>query len=174
MQAPNSEYLQAIKRILRYVKGTSQFSLRLLARSPLRLYGFSNADWESCATTMRIFSIHRSKFHFLGIYKATYSIKVECWGRVQGTSFYSSKTYMDNLLRDIGVYLKAIPTMHCDNIYALYMTVNLFLHARSNMWKWIIKLLGKKWHEDILWYILFNQRTRISHQDLDQWRVCQI
>lgn len=53
MQAPNSEHFQAIKRIYRCVKGTSQFGLRLLARSPLRLYGFSNADWGGCAVTRR-------------------------------------------------------------------------------------------------------------------------
>lgn len=46
MQAQNSEHLQAIKRILRYVKETYQFGLRLPARSPLRQYGFSDADCE--------------------------------------------------------------------------------------------------------------------------------
>ncbi|XP_059315473.1 uncharacterized mitochondrial protein AtMg00810-like [Lycium ferocissimum] len=43
MQAPNTEHFQAVKRILRYVRGTSNYGLRLLARSPLRLYGFSDA-----------------------------------------------------------------------------------------------------------------------------------
>ncbi|XP_015072762.1 uncharacterized protein LOC107016980 [Solanum pennellii] len=44
MQNPNSSYLQGVKRILRYIKGTLHFGLRLISQSPCRLYGYSDAD----------------------------------------------------------------------------------------------------------------------------------
>ncbi|XP_060183299.1 uncharacterized mitochondrial protein AtMg00810-like [Lycium barbarum] len=53
MQAPNTEHFQAVKRILRYVRGTSNYGLKLPARPPLRLYGFSDADWGGCTLTRR-------------------------------------------------------------------------------------------------------------------------
>ncbi|XP_059306269.1 uncharacterized mitochondrial protein AtMg00810-like [Lycium ferocissimum] len=53
MQTPNSEHFQAVKRIFRYMKETVQLGLRLIAKSPLRLYGFSDADWGGCTTTRR-------------------------------------------------------------------------------------------------------------------------
>lgn len=53
MQTPNCEHFQAVKRILRYVKGTTQLGLRLIAHSPLRLYGYFDADWGGCPTTRR-------------------------------------------------------------------------------------------------------------------------
>ncbi|XP_019246269.1 PREDICTED: uncharacterized protein LOC109225917 [Nicotiana attenuata] len=46
MQSPNNTLYQAIKRILRYVKGTTEYGLRILSQSPFRLYGFSGVDWE--------------------------------------------------------------------------------------------------------------------------------
>ncbi|XP_060216323.1 uncharacterized mitochondrial protein AtMg00810-like [Lycium barbarum] len=51
---PNSEHFQAVKRILKYVKGTVQLGLTLIAKSPLRLYGFSYAYWGGCTTTRRL------------------------------------------------------------------------------------------------------------------------
>ena len=35
------------------------------------------------------------------------------------------------ILRDIGVYLSRPPVLFCDNLSALYMTVNPVLHART-------------------------------------------
>ncbi|XP_019239916.1 PREDICTED: uncharacterized protein LOC109219897 [Nicotiana attenuata] len=53
MQSPNNTHYQAVKRILRYVKGTTEYGLRILSQSPFRLYGFSYADWRGCPMTRR-------------------------------------------------------------------------------------------------------------------------
>nr|XP_018622536.1 uncharacterized mitochondrial protein AtMg00820-like [Nicotiana tomentosiformis] len=44
MQSPNNTHYQDVKRILRYVKGTTKYGLSILSQSPFRLYGFSDAD----------------------------------------------------------------------------------------------------------------------------------
>ena len=46
-------YLIVVKRILRYLKGTQQFSLHYLSTSPISLYGFNNAIQASCLITRR-------------------------------------------------------------------------------------------------------------------------
>lgn len=132
MQAPTDEHFQAVKRILRYVKGTLQFGLRILARSPLSLYGFSYGDWRGCARTTRSttrYSIYLgasciSKQHT--VLRSSAEIEYKALA-----STADEITYTTYILRDIGVYLKATLTLFCDNISALYMTVNPVLHATT-------------------------------------------
>ena len=45
MHAPTESHWAAVKRILRYVKGTSSFGLHLTRGSSLSLHGFTDADW---------------------------------------------------------------------------------------------------------------------------------
>ena len=35
------------------------------------------------------------------------------------------------LLHDLGVFFRSVPTLYCDNMSALYMTVNQVMHART-------------------------------------------
>ncbi|XP_019265763.1 PREDICTED: uncharacterized protein LOC109243311 [Nicotiana attenuata] len=53
MQNPNGMHLQAVKRILRYVKGTIDHGLKIISQSSFQLYGFSDADWVGCTITRR-------------------------------------------------------------------------------------------------------------------------
>ncbi|XP_055822001.1 uncharacterized protein LOC129890481 [Solanum dulcamara] len=39
-------------------------------------------------------------------------------------------TWITYLLHDLGVFLKSVPTLYCDNLSVLYMTVNPVMHAR--------------------------------------------
>ncbi|XP_059285838.1 uncharacterized mitochondrial protein AtMg00810-like [Lycium ferocissimum] len=82
MQAPNTEHFQAVKRILRYVRGTSNYGLRLLARSPLRLYGFSDADWGGCAITRRSTTGYSIYLGANCISWASRKQKIQCQGPV--------------------------------------------------------------------------------------------
>lgn len=51
-QRPTIEYFQAVKRILRYVKGTLNFGLTF-SHGSLQLLGYSDADWAKCTDTRR-------------------------------------------------------------------------------------------------------------------------
>ena len=52
-QAPTKVDLQAIKRILRYLKGTMEHGIRFFKQSFLRLTGFYDANWAGCTNTRR-------------------------------------------------------------------------------------------------------------------------
>lgn len=53
MKAPTLRHLQVVKRIMRYLKGTLHYGLRILSQSSLNLYGFSDAVWAGCSITRR-------------------------------------------------------------------------------------------------------------------------
>jgi histone deacetylase 1/2 len=46
--SPRTSHRQAVKRILRYLRHTSEFGLWYSASSSLALHGFSNADFAGC------------------------------------------------------------------------------------------------------------------------------
>ncbi|XP_060190847.1 uncharacterized mitochondrial protein AtMg00810-like [Lycium barbarum] len=136
MQSPNSEHLLGVKIILRFVKGTLKHGLRIISQSSCRLYGYLDADWGGCPTTRRSntgYSI------YLGAnYISWASKKQSTVARSSAEAEYralastaTEMTWITYILHDIGVYIQRVPILYCDNLSALYMTVNPVMHART-------------------------------------------
>ena len=53
MHDPREPHFSALKRILRYVRGTLDYGLQLFASSTTSLVAYSDADWAGCPTTRR-------------------------------------------------------------------------------------------------------------------------
>ncbi|XP_071687953.1 uncharacterized mitochondrial protein AtMg00810-like [Rutidosis leptorrhynchoides] len=53
MHDPREQHMHALRRIIRYIKGTSDLGLQLYASSPTTLVAYSDADWAGCPTTRR-------------------------------------------------------------------------------------------------------------------------
>jgi hypothetical protein len=53
MHDPREPHLALIKRILRYIKGTLDYGLKIVRSSTLDLIAYSDADWAGCADTWR-------------------------------------------------------------------------------------------------------------------------
>ena len=53
MHAPTLAHYKLVKRILRYVRGTTHLGMHILASSTLDLYAFSDANWAGCPTSCR-------------------------------------------------------------------------------------------------------------------------
>lgn len=53
MHDPHETHLAAIKRILRYVHGTMDYSLHKSRSSSTDLVAYSDADWAGCRDTLR-------------------------------------------------------------------------------------------------------------------------
>lgn len=45
MHSPTTTHVQALKHLLRYLKGTFHYGLLLRRDSPLQLHAFTDADW---------------------------------------------------------------------------------------------------------------------------------
>lgn len=48
MHQPTEAHWQAVKRILRYLKGTASYGIALTPSSDLSLSCYTDADWASC------------------------------------------------------------------------------------------------------------------------------
>ncbi|XP_071699462.1 secreted RxLR effector protein 161-like [Rutidosis leptorrhynchoides] len=53
MHDHREQHMHALKRIIRYIQGTSEFGLQLYSSSPTALVAYSDADWAGCPTTRR-------------------------------------------------------------------------------------------------------------------------
>nr|GEZ87010.1 ribonuclease H-like domain-containing protein [Tanacetum cinerariifolium] len=53
MHDPREPHLATLKRILRYVRGTLDYGLKLFSSSTTYLVAYSDADWAGCPTTRR-------------------------------------------------------------------------------------------------------------------------
>ena len=136
MQEPYSSHFQGVKRILRYIKGTMDYGLRVLSQSSLNLYVFSDADWAGCPLTCRStigYCVYLGSNCISWAAKkqntvARSSAEAEYWALASTTSEIVWITY---ILHDIGLFLSKPPMLFCDNISALYMTANPVFHART-------------------------------------------
>jgi hypothetical protein len=53
LQAPTTIHLTAVKRILRYVRGTADLGLQIIHSDSMLVSGFSDADWAGCVDDRR-------------------------------------------------------------------------------------------------------------------------
>jgi hypothetical protein len=136
MHAPTNEHFQMVKRILRYVKGTRSLGVRILRHSSLDLFAFSDADWAGCPITQRSTTGFCT---FLGSNCISWSAKKQPTISRSSTeaeyramaSTAAELTWVSFILRDIGLYQAQPLTLFCDNLFALHMSVNPVLHART-------------------------------------------
>lgn len=63
-------------------------------------------------------------------------------------------TWLSDLLDDLGIYMSKPPSLHCGNLSAISMTMNLVLHAHT---KQIITMFMNVWHLVLLKPNLFLQ-----------------
>ncbi|GJW37437.1 ribonuclease H-like domain-containing protein [Tanacetum coccineum] len=136
MHDPREPHLAALKRILRYVQGTLDLGLHLYAPSTTSLVGYTDADWASCPSTHRSTSGY---FVFLGDNLLFWyakrqrtlsrsSVEAEYWGVAK---VVAETTWLCNLLRELHSPLSIAILVYCDNVSALYMSVNLVQHQRT-------------------------------------------
>ncbi|GKD22843.1 ribonuclease H-like domain-containing protein [Tanacetum coccineum] len=53
MHDPREPHFSALKRILRYIRGTMPYGLQLFSSTTSSLVAYSDADWAGCPTTRR-------------------------------------------------------------------------------------------------------------------------
>jgi histone deacetylase 1/2 len=137
LHAPRCAHWSAVKRILRYVKGTLSHGLLLRPSStkPL-LSAFSDADWAGDPDDRRStggFAI------FYGGNLISWSARKQATvSRSSTESEYKSLAnataeliWVQALLGELGVIQRRPPVLWCDNIGATYLSANPVFHART-------------------------------------------
>lgn len=136
MHSPSEEHWLAVKRILRYLKGTIHLGLHVSATSSLDLHAYSDADWAGCPDDRRSTS---GFCVFLGSNLLSWGSKKQSTvSRSSTEAEYRSMAgactelvWLQQLLRELHVPLKSNPILWCDNLGATFLASNPVFHART-------------------------------------------
>ncbi|GJZ05750.1 ribonuclease H-like domain-containing protein [Tanacetum coccineum] len=136
MHDPREPYFSAVKRILRYVRGTLDHGLQLFSSSTTTLCAYSDADWVGCPTTRRSTS---SYCVFLGNNLLFWSSKrqptLSCSSaeaEYRGVANAVAETcWLRNLLRELHTLLSSATLFYCDNVSVVYLSSNSVQHQRT-------------------------------------------
>ncbi|KAH9689512.1 retrovirus-related pol polyprotein from transposon RE1 [Citrus sinensis] len=135
-QTPTEANLRAVKRILRYLKGSLDYGIRFLQQSSLNITAFCDADWGGCPDTRRSTTGYCV---YMGANCISWSSKRQpTVSRSSAEAEYralastaAELTWITYLYREIGIPLAQPPQLLSDNLSALHMTINPVFHARS-------------------------------------------
>ena len=128
---PRENHMMAIKRILRYLKGTEDYGLWYKFGGSLDLKVFTDADWAG--------NIDGGAF-FLGKRLVSWtSKKKNCTSQSIAEAEYvaaavncSNIVWFKQLLVGIKIEIKDLVVIYCDNTSAINISKNLVMHSKTN------------------------------------------
>ncbi|GJW60695.1 ribonuclease H-like domain-containing protein, partial [Tanacetum coccineum] len=136
MHDPREPHLSALRRILRYVRGTLDYGLQLFSSSTTDLVAYSDADWAGCPTTRGSTSGYCV---FLGNNLLSWSSKRQptlsrssAEAEYRGVANDVAETcWLRNLLRELHTPLSSATLVYCDNVSVVYLSCNPVQHQRT-------------------------------------------
>ncbi|RVW56208.1 Retrovirus-related Pol polyprotein from transposon RE2 [Vitis vinifera] len=136
MQKPLDTHWKAIKRILRYLNGTTDLGIVLKPSKTMNLVGFCDADWGSDVDDRRSTSGHCV---FLGKSLVSWSSKKQHTISRSSTeaeyrslaSLTSEMLWLQSLLSELQTKMTMVPVIWCDNISTVSLSANPVLHSRT-------------------------------------------
>ncbi|KAJ9565218.1 hypothetical protein OSB04_001184 [Centaurea solstitialis] len=136
MHDPRIPHLNALKRILRYLKGTLSHGLHLKASAVDRLVAYSDADWAGCPNTRRSTS---GFCVYLGDNLVSWSSKRQhvvsrssAEAEYRGiTNVVAETAWLRNLLLELCCPLSRATVVFCDNVSVMYLASNPVQHQRT-------------------------------------------
>ncbi|KAJ9565309.1 hypothetical protein OSB04_001275 [Centaurea solstitialis] len=133
---PREEHLHALRRILRYVKGTLSFGLQLYPSQSKSFIAYTDADWGGCPDTRRstcgycVF-FGDSLISWSSKRQATVS-RSSAEAEYRGIANAVSETcWLRNLLMELRLPIPKATLVYCDNVSAIYMSGNPVQHQRT-------------------------------------------
>ncbi|XP_019168374.1 PREDICTED: uncharacterized protein LOC109164073 [Ipomoea nil] len=136
MHKPTEEHWVSLKRVLRYVQGTQHLGLRLTPAPTPVVHAFSDSDWAGCSTDRKSTAGYAV---FLGPNLVSWvSQKQRMVARSSTEAEYKALadvaaevTWIESLLRELGLQSQTVPVLWCDNLRATYLCSNPVFHART-------------------------------------------
>ncbi|XP_062118495.1 uncharacterized mitochondrial protein AtMg00810-like [Humulus lupulus] len=136
MHNPLTSHWIVVKRILRYLAGTLDHGIHMQKSFHFTLEAFSDADWASNPEDR--WSTTGFCVYFGGNLIGWQSKKQTniSWSSIEAefrslASVVTELTWIQSLLRELHVSLRAPPTVWCDNLSSVMLASNLVLHART-------------------------------------------
>ncbi|KAK4372470.1 hypothetical protein RND71_007854 [Anisodus tanguticus] len=149
MHAPKEPYFTALKRIIRYIKGTLDHGLHLYPSAPTRLLSYTDADLAGCPDTRRSTSGYCV---FLGDNLISWYAKMQaslsCSSaevEYRGVANVVAEIgWLRNLLLELQRPLRKASFVYCDNISVIYLSHNPVEHQRTKHIEMYIHFVREK------------------------------
>ncbi|CAA7029021.1 unnamed protein product [Microthlaspi erraticum] len=135
MHAPTTDHWLAVKRLLRYLAGTSTHGIFLQTGNSVTLHAYSDADWGGDRDD---YVSTNGYLVYLGSHPLSWSSKKQKgvvrssteaeYRSVANTA--SEVQWICSLLGELGIKLSLPPVIYCDNVGAIYLCANLVFHSR--------------------------------------------
>ncbi|XP_021750246.1 uncharacterized protein LOC110715933 [Chenopodium quinoa] len=136
MHAPRVEHMNALKRILRHIQGTTDFGLHLYKSSVSSILSYTDADWGGCPDTRRSTSgycvllgdnlISWSSKRQSTLSKSSAEVEYKGVANV-----ISESCWVRNLLLELRCPISKATLVYCDNVSAIYILSNPVQHQRT-------------------------------------------
>ena len=136
MHAPSEEHMEAVYRILRYLKSAPGKGLLFSKNGISNIEGYTDSDWAGDQTTRRSTSSYftfvegnlvtwKSKKHKV---VARSSVEAEFRGMTHGVC---ELLWIRNILRDLGIEYATPMNLHCDNKASIQIAQNPVQHDHT-------------------------------------------
>nr|GEY83431.1 ribonuclease H-like domain-containing protein [Tanacetum cinerariifolium] len=129
-------HFSALKRVLRYVRGTLDYGLQLFSSSTTDLVAFLNAYWAGCPTTRR--STSGYCVFFGNNLLSWFAKRLPTLSPSSANAEYHSVAnvvaetcWLRNLLRELYTPLSSATLVYCDNVSVVYLFFNPVQHQRT-------------------------------------------
>ena len=136
MKNPSAEHWVAIKRVLRYVKGTLNLGLRFTYSESFKLVGYSDSDWAGCvdsrkSTSGYVFRVGNSTVSWSSKKQPVTALSSTEAEYIALCAAAQETVWLRNLLADIGIKQSEATTVYGDNQGAICLSKNPKNHPRT-------------------------------------------
>ncbi|XP_019155152.1 PREDICTED: uncharacterized protein LOC109152023 [Ipomoea nil] len=136
MHSPTTTHWSMLKRVLRYVKGTVHYGLRIGKSQSLGVHAFSDSDWVGDPNNQKSTSGFTV---FLGANLISWTYwKQRILARLSTEAEYKALTdvspevtWLVSLIKELGLPPVSSPKLWCDNLGATYFCTNPVFYPRT-------------------------------------------
>ena len=136
MQTPRDIHFDCAKRILRYVSGTMDYGILYKSATPIRLEGYTDADWAGYKADRRstsgfVFSLGSGAISWSSKKQPTVALS-STEAEYRGAAVAACEAvWLKRILKDLGVPIKDPTPLYCDNLSSIHLARNPVFHART-------------------------------------------
>lgn len=134
MHRPTSTHCLAVKRLLRYIRGTLDLGLFIRRHIVQSVHAFSDGDWagnKDDYTSTNAYLVYFG-FNFISWSSKKQRTVARSSTEVEYRSVVSTAAkirWLSSLLTKLGVSLSSVPAIYCDNVGATHLYSNPVFHS---------------------------------------------